>query len=461
MECAGFFRRSFLPYMMIVILASPVWLPMVGWVYLRLTTRDKITARLHAMGLPASGLELESWRQPEDDGREEFREAIKMWQALKVRIGDEEVERLRDLKPEEYTDNKVALEALLADLAPICQKMNEATRHKAITWGVTYRHGFAADNSGLKEFRQYMLMLSANAEYESAIGSNPGAALTLLRDGLCFVDSMHCYCLIEHLVNIAAGGILLKQFDNIFQRGGVSSEQLRGFSLALLNPDALRRYKDNLHNAFVGEFACVCTYYDSPGVEDLLDGTFGEPAGWRPLTRDVDFQYMFARNEELRSFATMSYSESKPLIKAYDSEAEEKSSSAVFVYLHHVALSSNIPARALFNWHFNPLTERLQAGIACELVADRLEGRDWPENLDDSRWPRDPFTDQPFQLIFTDDSLLICSTGPDQAHSGKAEIFNRTGRMEHSTEVPAVASEDDIIFRIPRAIYETPAAPIE
>ena len=470
-----------MPYMLIVILASPVWLPVVGWVYLRLTTRDKITARLHAMGLPASGLELERWRQPENDGRAEFREALHLMRALKLKIGDKEYSRILKLNTDEYAENREALEGFFADLKPIRQKMSEAAKHDAITYGTGYRNEYKYINNSpdeysaiLRDYRDYVRASVCNALFAFYEHNDTTIALAILSSVVDTDYRIKLFATHEVFNSLSIhDNDLLPATEGVIFHPDNSPEELRGFAATLIRAGDNLYDRSNLADCVAGEIAVVQDMF-----ADLANNGCGNVHAYIPrsvpippeffsiLLRDVDNLRMLDKLLRWYSILDGSYPKMKDAIEAICQEPvpEIPDDGRLFCEWNMFLVSGAMyypydqSVCAEIKRYFSVIAGLLQAGIACELAADRLEGRDWPENLDDSRWPRDPFTDQPFQLIFTDDSLLICSTGPDQAHSGKAEIFNRTGRMEHSTEVPAVASEDDIIFRIPRAIYETPAA---
>lgn len=442
-----------------------IFLPLLGlsgiWVYLRMTTDRLIADQLHGLGLPANGLELESWRHPADDGRAEFNEALTMFDALSTRLGSTEFERLTSvLKPADYAANQPALESFFKSLQPIRQKMNEAARHAAITTGCQYRDGFDAKRNNLMQFRAYALAITLQACYESTINQASDAAWALLAELLTVNRKLSCYTTIENLVSLAVDGIAVKAVDCMLGNGGGDSQALQRISGLVLSAEHDQRYADNFSNSFVGELALVQSGFLRQRQSGFAPGFWDQFSGIQRLLfivcRDVD-------RITLTSVLVDCYQRSRK-------SCPELSGTLLYVPspgVHHCSwdrplspllmtflLGSENLFRNIGKTYFKSRAALLTAGIACLVAAERREGKMWPANLDDPRFPRDPCTAAPFKLIVTPDALLIYSIGVNQKDSGKVALFNRTGNMENNHDVPAVAGEDDIVFRLQRAPYE-------
>lgn len=435
-----------------------------GWIYLHVTTDDNISAELRALGLPQNGAELNHWNHPKDDGGKEFQEAMQMMDALRTRLGNtfDEITDTEKLKPEELEKHKKELEDLSKDLQPIREKMDEANRHNALTYHVDYTDFLTTPIGAVVAHRSFLLALRSVALYECHVKKNPSKALRILIPAFQTTHKLHTYTIIENLFSIASDGIAVSAVSDVLDCAAPEPELLRSISSMLLSPAAQKNAADRLALSFAGEVVFVREAIGHSGIRKILNGDFGRYAilGKIYLVALGDLKYRACMDDMIRTYllALQSYPESKVALDQMREipKGMTRCHTSTGYYINIWDGISLATQCRFIDSHYNGEAGTLELGIACALAAERLEGKPWPENLDDARWPRDPFTGLPFKLIVTKDAIFIYSLGPDQKDSGKVEIFNRTGNME---SVPTSTKiEDDVVFRLSRIPYDKASA---
>lgn len=455
------------PFMTLLLLCVLGLLCLAGvWTYLRLTTEAHIKQELRARGLPTSGLELETWNHPADDGTAEFLSALKEMETLSARTNFDHL--INELKPEQFRANEAELNALLRDFEPIRQRMQDAARHEAITFAAVYQNFPGVSCDVLMSYRSYHLTLAQQARCDAVLHNDPGSGLHKLAEGMRLTHKIRAYTLIECLVFVAAQGIAVKASSESLDRGVLDTATLRDMAQTALNPEAQSVANENLRCAFADETICA---HDTirTAIRDWQKIAQAYPQGrvWgiaipdevtavRFLaTCDLDYRACMNAQFTIYDLACQPYPRIRQSLDALRQQATARSPWDVRrLLLMYEVLAGEIQNTILS--FYKGQASGLELGIACALAADRLEGKDWPVNLDDARFPRDPFTGQPFKLIVNKDAVLIYSLGPDQTDSGKVEAFNKTGDMGGGY-IASPGSDDDIVFRLARQPYDAAA----
>ncbi len=464
----GVVRRHPVWTLLLVLVVAPLTALVAEWALLRLTTKPAIVDELHAMGLPANGLELETWKHPADDGRKEMLEALTMLDQLQKRMGDEKFTRLTQyLMPKEFTQNRSDLDVFFQEFQPIRQKMEQASQHADITFGIAYRGGLSSKITPVLLFRQYIQALRQNSRYEALLRHDPAAAQKVLQSGFALTQRLRSYTYIEHYILLACDGVLVKTTAEISEFVPPAA-MLRQTASLLLNPVAGQQRDGSLTIALAGELAMLQDIVPEIGRVNPEAGLSRGSSldiclGW--VLRDVEYRAFYELRKRFYLLTRKSFPEVADSLTVLQHDWLEFRKRSVLCRLAltpgMVVTESSNDINA-FRWHNNMLAQTLQAGIACELAADRLEGKDWPKDLSDARFPSDPFTDQPFKLLLTKEAVWIVSVGMDRKDSGLAERYNKTGVMPNPPcdedgkwggDNP-FQSADDVVFRLPRAPYE-------
>lgn len=483
---AGFVRRHPVWTLLLVLVIAPLTALAAEVVFLRFTTGPAIVAELHAMSLPTSGLELENWKLPADDGRKEFLAALDLLQTVRNKTGEEALGRLtkaltmeeyhkarertgpeefnrltEKLKPEGFSDNREALEDLFKALEPVRAAMANATSHPDITFGIAYRMGFGADIDKVRlPFTGYQFALVQQARYADRVRKSGSEALQHLRAGLELNDRLRCRTLFEAMLVRQTDRALIREIGTLEHPAAAAA--LRELAAWLCDPVRVRRCNERLQDALAGELAQMQQVVEQvrPGHSPALSPSWL----WSPLLSDLDYRASYERLKRVYVLARQTYPEAAAGLRELDRERLRKyvwyQPQRYFFLLRNVYAGverSQIDQVA-------GLTQRLQAAVVCELAADRLEGKDWPRTLDDARFPLDPFTETPFALLVTKEAALIVSPGPDGKDSGLAAQYNKTGAMPnppfdesgHWTGDNPFKDADDVIFRLPLAPYSAP-----
>ncbi len=494
------------PYItcLFLLTVAPLLLGVGLWLYLHLTVSTQIEQELRALKLPVNGLELETWNHPADHGGKEFLDAMREMDAVETRIGSDEFNRLIDnsrvilqtaaaiksgsytppdplefsTRPEDrkllheriaasYREDQTALENLFREVAPIQTKMAEAARHGSIVFPGEYRNGMETRCEGLMSYRYYALAQARQAEYEAFAGGNGDAALARLQTVIDFNRRFHAYIQLEHLILIAADNTTLKAADRVIAGPGLSGSALRSFGARLMDDTQYAQFRQNLPNAISGEFALVQNcFQSSQSAFETLKNTFSESVLLKIIfltTQDLDHRECANEFLDMYRLVQRPFPQIRPELAALTPSPALRicHMEPAFDWRQPFLITAmNSPrnrAYALLQNHYRTYAMLLETGIGATLAGERLEGKPWPQDLADPRFPHDPFTGQAFRLLIDDDSVYVWSPGADGRDSGMVPVFHRTGCMKDNHDVPSTMGEDDIVFRLPRALYDSSA----
>ncbi len=400
---------------------------------------EKLFAGLREKGIPTNAKELSTWNVPPTNGYEEFKVAIELIKKLQEDYSachkeedsflSDPADSLNDNKEYDkyksdyekrvmyYRNNPAFYKEWYVDKPkPIFAALDKALEKEYLLPDYNYEN-FGDQKHDLMEWRNIALLIGISNRTDLLISKNPDAALKRIEKQLQLSSALRCTrTCIDYLVVDSMFMLAVRSMQDVVFVDGVSPDLLRRLALSFEHCNI--GIDSHLRSAFFSEMII----YENT-AESIFDLPF--------ISRPFDF-----KNNAVRESIVFIY---KTFFKEYDHYlcikstielAELSDKSWRYFQKYQDGLRDNEftdnevlvgfincttpmygffsePLQSIITKKFE-VTDRLRiAAIACQLLADKLEGKAYPDDL--GGYPKNVFDGKDYKIVKERDWVYIIS----------------------------------------------------